>query len=94
MSKKTKAASKDARLKKKRAIRNANRAKYDAWRNSGQNTKSKRVRIKSKKTKKLNLSTTHNKCGNIGCTTCRPNQFVPRGPIMRGQELNQFLNRI
>jgi len=68
MSKKSKKLAKQKNLAKKRAKRAANRAKYDAWRDAGENSKSKRFR---KKIKRVNtISHPEGKCGNIGCTKC------------------------
>ncbi len=70
MSKKCKKLAKQKNLIKKRSIRAANKAKYDAWRDAGQNSKSKRARSK---TGRVNTTSHPNgACGNIGCTTCDP----------------------
>jgi len=65
-------AKKLVRLQKKRALKAARVAKYEAFRKLGINTKSKRAKVKRKKT--MN-STSHpdGACGNIGCIKCNPN---------------------
>lgn len=73
MSKKSKIASKDKRLAKKRAIKLANKAKYESWAKSGENTKSKRNRSSSRKNrlaKAFSHKTGH--CGNLACKRCYP----------------------
>jgi hypothetical protein len=72
MSKKCKAASKQKRLQKKRALKAANIAKYESWRNSGQNSKSARARKKSRfgRSPGKGLHITFGFCGNPACTRC------------------------
>jgi len=71
MSRKSKSKSKEKRRKEKRARRQAMRAKYEAFRIAGKNTKSKRFAARSKKRKTLKLSTHPlGKCGNSGCQKC------------------------
>lgn len=71
MSKKSKALQKQVNKSKKRAIRDANRARYQAMAKLGENTKSKRFVSKSKR--KVN-TTSHpdGRCYNIGCKICDP----------------------
>ena len=73
MSKRAKANQKQKRLLKKRAIKAANKARYEEMRRLGQNSKSKRARNQSKRTKRVN-TTDHPEgpCGNIGCKKCDP----------------------
>lgn len=68
MSKKSKAAAKELRLQKKRALKNANKAKYAAWKQAGENSKSYRSskRSNSKSSKGLHLTF----CGNLACKKC------------------------
>lgn len=75
MSKTSKAKTKQENLRKKRAIKAANRAKYESWRRDGSNTKSKRVRAKSKNKgvsvlRKRRHEATN--CGNPACGNCFP----------------------
>lgn len=71
MSKKSKAASKEKRLNKKRAIKQANKARYLAMKISGQNTKSKRATKQSRKNRLANRPDhTNGNCGNLGCKKC------------------------
>lgn len=73
MSKKAKKATKDRNRAAKRAKKLANREKYQAWAASGQNSKSKRVKIKSRKNKLvITVSHPNGECGNIGCSRCNP----------------------
>lgn len=68
MSKKSKTLAREKRLAKKRALKAANKAKYQKWAADGQNTKSFRFRRK-KQTK--SLKGTHPfYCGNIACEKC------------------------
>lgn len=71
MSKKAKKISKDKNLQRKRALKAANRAKYDMWRNAGENTKSLRAVRKAKKKRspyKHRHLIAH--CGNPACKKC------------------------
>jgi hypothetical protein len=79
MSKKSKANSKQTRLNKKRAIRQANRNRYDVMRKAGENSKSVRF-IRQNRHKKLVNKTSHveGRCGNIGCTTCNTKHIVKK----------------
>jgi len=71
MSKKSKATSKQKRLVKKRAIKMANKAKYQGWAHDGQNTKSKRSR-KGNAKMRLAKAFPHSSgfCGNLACIKC------------------------
>jgi len=73
MSKKSKANAKQVRLNKKRAIKMANKAKYQTWADSGENNKSFRNRSNKKK-KKLAKPFSHSEgsCGNLACICCYP----------------------
>lgn len=73
MSKNTKATARQKRLNKKRALKIANKAKYESWRNSGINNKSSRSRrstSKNKLAKSIDHSMGH--CGNLACKRCYP----------------------
>ena len=66
---------KKRRLSQKRARKAAERAKYDAWKSLGQNTKSKRVKLRAKARRKATLrkaSHSSGPCGNVGCKLCNP----------------------
>lgn len=84
MSKKKKSESKDRRRAKKRARKAAAKAKYEAWKLAGQNSKSKRAKLRAKRLRKRTVaSVKHAKgpCGNIGCKRCNPalyNLLPPR----------------
>ena len=73
MSKKSKATAKQVRLNKKRAIKMANKAKYQGWARDGDNTKSKRSRSSNRKNK-LAKTVSHSMghCGNLACVRCYP----------------------
>jgi len=72
MSKKAKSENKKRRLAMKRARKATNQARYDALREAGANSKSKRF-IKRMKRKLIGK---HNHpqipCGNPGCISCYP----------------------
>lgn len=71
MSKKSKAASKEERLKKKRARKAAMKAQYAAYALAGDNSKRKRARKK----RRVVSGISHpggKKCGNAGCDACHP----------------------
>jgi hypothetical protein len=72
MSKKCKAASALRRLQKKRALKAANTAKYQSWRNAGENQKSARF-TKKKLFGRSATKGTHTVfpfCGNPACPKC------------------------
>ncbi len=69
MSKRSKAAAKDIRLQKKRAIKNANKAKYASWKQAGENGKSQRS-VKRKKGKGSAKGLHLTFCGNLACEKC------------------------
>lgn len=71
MSKKSKAASKQTRLNKKRAIKQANKNRYATMRQAGENSKSVRFIRQNKRTRVVNkIDHIEGRCGNIGCNTC------------------------
>jgi len=73
MSKKIKAANKQANLQAKRSRKAANKAKYAALKNAGQNTKSFRaIKAGKKHRKATGVSHPDGPCGNIGCVKCFP----------------------
>jgi hypothetical protein len=73
MGKKAKSIRRQKRADAKRALKAANKARYAAMRDRGENSKSKRF-IKNSKRLRLVLTVTHpeGKCYNIGCKTCDP----------------------
>jgi hypothetical protein len=74
MSKKSKRIAKDMRKKAKRNKKEAERAKYAAWRDAGTNKKSKRSVLRASRTlKSKNQSHVSGPCGNHGCFRCFPN---------------------
>ena len=84
MSKKAKSEAKQRRRAKKRAYKAAQRARYEAWKLSGQNAKSKRASL-SKKRRKEVRSVRHplGPCGNVGCAKCHPIPQNLRGRALR-----------
>ncbi len=73
MSKKAKSEAKKRRRAKKRAAKAAQKALYEARKRAGQNTKSRRVRLKSKRERTVRLLRHGDgPCGNIGCKLCNP----------------------
>jgi hypothetical protein len=75
MSKKAKSEAKLRRRAQKRARKAGERAKYEAWKAAGQNTKSRRVKLRAKRLRRVALrshSHAEGPCGNIGCKHCNP----------------------
>ena len=73
MSKKAKSEAKRRRRAKKRARKAAQKAKYEAWKLTGQNTKSKRVNLRSRRARGVrNERHAGGPCGNVGCKACNP----------------------
>lgn len=73
MSKKAKVANKEKRLQRKRAIKNANKARYAELARLGQNSKSKRFTKQSKRRKSVKMIDHPNgACGNPACRKCFP----------------------
>lgn len=73
MSKKIKASTKAKNLQAKRARKAANRAKYNALRDAGKNSKSIRSIRAGKKAKRLSgIDHPNGFCGNIACAKCFP----------------------
>jgi hypothetical protein len=74
MSKKSKALSKQSNLSKKRAIKAANRARYQELARIGQNSKSVRARrALQHKTVARRVDHANGNCGNPACKKCFPN---------------------
>lgn len=73
MSKKAKSEAKKRRRSLKRARKAAQRALYESRMRSGQNLKSKRVRLRAERERKVRL-VRHREgpCGNVGCSKCNP----------------------
>lgn len=75
MSKKKKSEAKERRRAKKRARKAAEQAKYEAWKAAGQNSKSKRAKLRAQRLRKktvTNVKHAKGPCGNIGCKRCNP----------------------
>lgn len=63
----------EKRLNQKRAARSANAAVYAERIRLGRNTKSHRVRLQAKRSRKVRkVSHSAGPCGNIGCARCHP----------------------
>lgn len=72
MSMKSRKRSKEQRAAKKRAMKEANRAKYQAWRDAGQNGKRAKVARRKKRRGIRIVSHRLGPCGNAGCMRCHP----------------------
>ncbi len=73
MSKKSKQINREKRLQKKRALKAANRARYDELKRTGQNSKSRRSLMQSKKHRLVSiLNHKDGNCGNLACKQCFP----------------------
>ena len=72
MSAKSKKRRSEERKAAKRRMKAANRAKYEAWKIAGTNSKSKRAKRATKRLARKGRHLT-GPCGNIGCTKCNPN---------------------
>ncbi len=74
------------RRSKKIARKLAQKALYEQWKKEGRNTKSKRVKLRAKRTKKTKVRLVSHRggaCGNIGCKACNP---VPYNTISPTQQ--------
>jgi hypothetical protein len=73
MSKKAKSEAKKRRRSKKRAMKAAQKALYESRKREGINTKSKRVKLRAKRARRLRLVKHRTgPCGNVGCMKCNP----------------------
>lgn len=66
---------KKRRRSEKRARKAAQKAKYELWKSLGQNTKSKRVKLRAKALRKKAMRSRRHSdgpCGNVGCKHCNP----------------------
>ena len=72
MSKRIKSENKRRRLAMKRARKAANQSKYDAMREAGANSKSKRFIRRSKRVLIRKHDHPQIPCGNPGCAKCYP----------------------
>ena len=82
MSKKAKTTARALRRARKAARKAAQNVQYAAWKQAGQNTKSRRAKLRKRRTS-LVRSKNHSQgpCGNIGCKRCNPelhNVLPPR----------------
>ena len=86
MSKKAKSEAKRRRRAKKRARKAAQKAKYEAWKLAGQNTKSKRVNLRSRRGRGVrDARHVAGACGNLGCKRCNPIPANLVTPVHRGR---------
>ena len=75
MSKKKKSEAKWRRRAAKRSRKAAEQAKYEAWKAAGQNTKSRRAKLRARQLRKKTVRSGRHAtatCGNIGCKRCNP----------------------
>lgn len=80
--------------RKKASEKAAQRSKYESYRDSGKNSKSKRFVQKNQNRSKMRARThPHGHCGNIGCKTCYPKYNIPElfGDIKGLEGLNYAL---
>lgn len=93
MSKASKSRSKEKRKKAKAARKAAQRAKYEGFKKSGTNQKSKRFLLNTKRENRINV-VDHplGPCGNVGCLQCNPptGKTFPLG--MKGYSLARRFN--
>ena len=86
MSKKAKTAAALKRRAEKSRIKAANTAKYESWRDAGQNSKSKRSKLAGQRNRKSPNKHRHaiSDCGNIGCKRCYPfgHHLIPHRGIV------------
>jgi len=92
MSKKSKSAAKDKRRSLKRGIKAAQRAKYEGFKKSGQNS-SKRSKLKNKRALGQARSQRHKNgpCGNIGCKSCNSMDYNLLSPRLYAAKLRGCL---
>jgi len=73
MSKKSKQANREKRLQKKRAMKAANKARFAEMKRVGQNSKSRRSLMQSKKHRLVRIIDHKDGiCGNLACIKCYP----------------------
>ena len=72
MSKKAKATARELRRARKAARKTAQNLQYAAWKQAGQNTKSKRAKLRKRRAKQVRSDAPAHPCGNIGCKHCHP----------------------
>lgn len=76
--------SKERRKKEKQSRKAARRAIYAAWRDAGENKKSKRSVLRHKRQARRRLkhfSHPLGPCGNIGCAKCFPDMNIRKHPV-------------
>jgi hypothetical protein len=82
MSKKAKASARALRRQRKAARKAAQNVQYAAWKLAGQNTKSRRAKLRKRRSQQVQTqSHAQGPCGNIGCKRCNPephNLLPPR----------------
>lgn len=66
---------------RKAARKAAQNLQYAAWKQSGQNTKSRRAKLRKRRSNPVR-SKDHSQgpCGNIGCKRCNPDLHDPPDP--------------
>jgi hypothetical protein len=76
MSKKSKSESKQRRRAQKSARKSAQKALYESRMRSGQNTKSKRSKLRMKRERLVRVVRhADGPCTNVGCPRCFPNEY-------------------
>lgn len=76
MSKKAKATARELRRARKAARKAAQNVQYAAWKQAGQNTKSRRAKLRKQRSVQMRAKA-HDQgpCGNIGCKRCNPEVY-------------------
>jgi hypothetical protein len=77
MSKKSKSASKERRLKEKRSRKLTMAARYEAYAKAGGNSKRQSLKAKRRNGDVSTVSHPVGKCGNVGCAKCNPLKLPP-----------------
>jgi len=75
MSKKKKSEAKLRRRSEKRTRKAAKKALYESWKKAGQNSKSRRAKLRAKLLRKKTIRLSRHltgPCGNVGCRQCNP----------------------
>jgi len=73
MSKKAKASARALRRARKAARKAAQNLQYAAWKLAGQNSKSRRAKLRKRRATAMRTRThAQGPCGNVGCKRCNP----------------------
>jgi hypothetical protein len=79
VSKAAKSASAQKRKQQKKNMKAAQKARYEQYRDAGQNSKSKRAALNQRRTAKVRTERhATGPCGNTGCLKCQGDAAAPR----------------